>query len=115
MGQLIKLQDYISRYEQDIYRYPTQFVRLKKQQWSKLHEAFLSGTLQDMFENDEEDETWIEEKPTLFEKIKNAVTKSEKKREPETIEPRRKVRSEEDLFFSLKTVPESEEELKMTF
>ncbi|WP_078379348.1 NERD domain-containing protein [Sutcliffiella halmapala] len=33
MGQLIKLQDYISRYEVDVYRYPSQFIRLKKQQW----------------------------------------------------------------------------------
>lgn len=36
MAQLIKLQDYISRYEQDIYKYPSRFVRLKKQQWEKL-------------------------------------------------------------------------------
>lgn len=114
MGQLIKLQDYISRYEQDIYRYPTQFVRLKKQQWSKLHEAFLSGTLKDMFEDEEENETWIEEKPTLFEKIKNAITRSEKKEEAE-LEPKSKARSEEDLIFSMKTVPDSEETLKMTF
>ncbi|THE14805.1 NERD domain-containing protein [Bacillus timonensis] len=35
MGQLIKLQDYISRYEVDMFRYPGQFIRLKKQQWGK--------------------------------------------------------------------------------
>lgn len=35
MGQLIKLQDYISRYEQDIFTYPSRFVRLKKQQWER--------------------------------------------------------------------------------
>lgn len=34
MAQLIKLQDYISRYEADMYRYPSQFIRLKKQQWN---------------------------------------------------------------------------------
>mgnify|MGYP005609875703 CR=1 FL=1 len=39
MGQLIKLQDYVSRYEQDIYHYPTQYVYLKKQQWEKVNEA----------------------------------------------------------------------------
>ncbi|KMJ57797.1 hypothetical protein AB685_13185 [Bacillus sp. LL01] len=33
MAQLIKLQDYITRYESDIYRYPSQYIRLKKQQW----------------------------------------------------------------------------------
>ncbi|MGE6259399.1 NERD domain-containing protein [Heyndrickxia sporothermodurans] len=36
MGQLIKLQDYVSRYEIDPFRYPAQYVRLKKQQWNKL-------------------------------------------------------------------------------
>lgn len=35
MGQLIKLQDYISRYEQDIFTYPSRFVRLKTQQWER--------------------------------------------------------------------------------
>jgi hypothetical protein len=33
MAQLIKLQDYISRYETDIFRYCSQFTRLKKQRW----------------------------------------------------------------------------------
>lgn len=36
MGQLVKLQDYISRYEHDVYRYPSRFVRLKKKEWEKL-------------------------------------------------------------------------------
>ena len=35
MGQLIKLQDYVSRYEQNIFHYPSRFVMLKKQQWEK--------------------------------------------------------------------------------
>jgi len=35
MGQLIKLQNYISRYEQDIFTYPSRFVRLKRQQWDR--------------------------------------------------------------------------------
>ena len=33
MAQLIKLQDYVSRYEKDIYRYSNQYIRFKKQQW----------------------------------------------------------------------------------
>lgn len=35
MAQLIKLQNYISRYEQNIFHYPSRFVTLKKQQWDK--------------------------------------------------------------------------------
>lgn len=36
MAQLIKLENYVSRYETDIYRYPGQFLRIKKQRWEKL-------------------------------------------------------------------------------
>lgn len=37
MGQLIKLENYISRYQRDIYHYPGQFIRLKKDNWKKLN------------------------------------------------------------------------------
>ncbi|MBM7585033.1 hypothetical protein JOC86_001570 [Bacillus pakistanensis] len=43
MAQLIKLQDYASRYGSDLYRYPSQFVRLKKQQWEKLKGQWENG------------------------------------------------------------------------
>ncbi|SES34953.1 hypothetical protein [Salipaludibacillus aurantiacus] len=36
MGQLLKLSDYVSRYEIDIYRYPARYVRLKKERWQRL-------------------------------------------------------------------------------
>lgn len=34
--QLIKLENYISRYELDIYRYSGQFIRMKKQRWERV-------------------------------------------------------------------------------
>lgn len=37
MAQLIKLKDYISRYEWNIYRYPAQYIRMKQENWKKLH------------------------------------------------------------------------------
>lgn len=40
MAQLIKLRDYISRYELDIYRYPSQYIRLKRENWEKLHHSW---------------------------------------------------------------------------
>lgn len=40
MAQLIKLFDYISRYEWNMYRYPTQFIRLKNEQWEKTYERW---------------------------------------------------------------------------
>ena len=36
MAQLVKLLDYVSRYENDLSRYPTQYIRLKKYQWERM-------------------------------------------------------------------------------
>lgn len=41
MAQLIKLEDYISRYEWDAYRYPGQYIRLKQDNWKKLKTQWL--------------------------------------------------------------------------
>ncbi|MFD1019096.1 nuclease-related domain-containing protein [Thalassobacillus hwangdonensis] len=35
MAQLIKLQDYVSRYESDLYKYPGRYIRLKQSNWQK--------------------------------------------------------------------------------
>ncbi|UFT98153.1 NERD domain-containing protein [Radiobacillus kanasensis] len=40
MTQLVKLQDYVSRYERDIFHYPGQFIRLKKENWKRLLEQW---------------------------------------------------------------------------
>lgn len=76
MAQLIKMQDYISRYEQDIYRYPTQFARLKKQQWDKLKAAYEAGELDRLYSEHAERETQVkfdtprEESKGMFKKVK---------------------------------------------
>ncbi|CAM3854685.1 NERD domain-containing protein [Alkalicoccus chagannorensis] len=36
MAQLVKLSDYVSRYEIDMYRYPSRYVRLKRERWTRL-------------------------------------------------------------------------------
>lgn len=43
MAQLIKLDDYISRYEVSMYQYPTQYIRLKKDNWNKMRGRFEAG------------------------------------------------------------------------
>ena len=43
MAQLVKIQDYVSRYQIDLARYPTQFVRLKKSHWDRVKRQWLSG------------------------------------------------------------------------
>ena len=36
MAQLVKLFDYISRYESNPFHYPSQYIRLKNENWKKL-------------------------------------------------------------------------------
>jgi hypothetical protein len=84
MAQLIKMQDYISRYEQDIYRYPTQFARLKKQQWDKLKAAYNAGELDRLYSEHTESETQVkfdlpqEDSKRLFKKVKGIFLRTGK-------------------------------------
>lgn len=40
MGQLIKLENYISRYQNDVYHYPGHYIRLKQEQWKNLFDVW---------------------------------------------------------------------------
>ena len=72
LAQLVKLQDYISRYQIDLSRYPTQFVRLKKIQWDRVKQQWVSGEEIPQWEQLEVQEDVKEgKKPfSLFEKLK---------------------------------------------
>ncbi|SFJ10412.1 Nuclease-related domain-containing protein [Halobacillus dabanensis] len=50
MAQLIKLKDYISRYEVNIFQYPTQYIRLKNDNWKKMGNRFEKGMMEDQEE-----------------------------------------------------------------
>ncbi len=84
MAQLIKLQDFISRYETDIYRYPSQFIRLKKERWEKINASldhqppkFSDSTFFEGFEDF--DQNWLEpEKKGLFGTIKSWLKKTKR-------------------------------------
>ncbi|MBC5638604.1 NERD domain-containing protein [Ornithinibacillus sp. BX22] len=62
MAQLIKLQNYITRYEWDIYRYPSQFIRYKQDNWKKLLNLWnnpeLLSTLSDIEEEQKKPSKW---------------------------------------------------------
>lgn len=60
MAHLIKLEDYVSRYETDMQRYPSQFTRLKKERWHHLKREWLEANVHRKEENDEEIENWFE-------------------------------------------------------
>ena len=109
MGQLIKLQDYISRYELDIYHYPSEFIRLKKKQWERMKQAWEAGQLVPKVQSSESWK-WLEEEPSLFDKMKQ-IWKRKKIEEKENDQPK----EEDDFAFSVTSEPRTIEELKILF
>ena len=125
MAQLVKLQDYISRYQIDLSRYPTQFVRLKKIQWDRIKQQWTSGETIPQWEQIEEQEEGKESKKTfsLFNKFKfkkNVIQGNEAVEEAfdELMNRDDEIPEEETtLFFEPKLVyhPKTIEELKRVF
>ncbi|MBB5324444.1 hypothetical protein HNQ34_001541 [Anoxybacillus tepidamans] len=113
MGQLIKLQDYISRYETDVYRYASEFIRLKKKQWERIKEEWESGEVNVYAPSDSTWE-WMEENRSLFQTVKGWLKRSKGKNEEEKSE---NVLHNEDRFFSslFVTEPKTVDELKLLF
>ncbi|KWW20104.1 hypothetical protein AS888_06735 [Peribacillus simplex] len=122
MAQLIKMQDYISRYEQDIYRYPTQYARLKKQQWEKLKAAYQAGELDQLYgdHNVEEEQAILDlaqdESKSLMKKVKGLFHRTDKQ-DTEAEEPVLPNRIDDPNIFSLRFPfrPASLDELKQNY
>ncbi|WP_458412174.1 NERD domain-containing protein [Schinkia sp. CFF1] len=102
MAQLIKLRDFISRYETDIYRYPGQFIRLKRERWDALNASYnLNDGIEEVNLGLEEDhdvplfdgfedfnENWLEnEKKGVFSSIKRWLKKPKHNAEVYDINP----------------------------
>lgn len=128
MAQLVKLQDCISRYQMDLTRYPTQFVRLKKNQWEKTKYDWQSGKMLAKWEHlDIEKEVEEQEEKSKFSILKKLLpSRSLKENEEEEIEKvdvsnefdKPEVKEEDlTLFFepNLVYTPRSLEELKRIF
>lgn len=80
MAQLIKLRDYITRYEADIYRYPNQYIRLKKQKW-KTFEEMLRNPEDFSLPAKEPDEEVKAEKESMLSSIFKPFRKREEEEE----------------------------------
>lgn len=62
MAQLVKLLDYVSRYQNDLSRYPTQYIRLKNSQWDRMKRQWeMEGDLSDWRQIPDEPEEPVEE------------------------------------------------------
>lgn len=117
MGQLIKLQDYVSRYEQNIYLYPSRYVRLKKQQWEKLHEMWESGASFERQTDYSTMEGWDDGgNPSIFERIKGLLSFRKKEN---TINHKRNEQEIEQPAYSFTPAftirPQTVEKLKKQF
>ena len=128
MGQLIKLQDYVSRYEQNIYLYPSRYVRLKQQQWNKLKQAWENaedGFFSEQFQNPQETFDWLEEdKEPFMNKLKGFLKLGKKEKEDDELvhhggEEQANEDNPDDGTFGFEPIfsyrPENEEELKQQF
>ncbi|UOE75762.1 NERD domain-containing protein [Parageobacillus thermoglucosidasius] len=115
MGQLIKLQDYISRYETDVYRYTSEFIRLKKRQWEQTKEQWESNKRNDALPQLEETWEWLVEEPSLFEKMKKWFKRSSPQEEETTeAQTNRSIDGEEGLP-PIVTEAKNIDELKILF
>ncbi len=66
MAQLIKLYDYISRYETNMYQYSSQYIRLKLENWKKIKHRWEQGELhpneeegESLYEREARDKMWL--------------------------------------------------------
>ena len=121
MAQLIKLQDYISRYEQDIYHYPAQYIRLKKKNWQGVKSAFENGQLLQEFGLNEP--AFMEEKPSserkpFLQRMKGLLRKGRSKEdsfEEEKFDEFLPSSEEETFQNAFTTEPKTIDDLKVLF
>lgn len=121
MAQLIKLKDYISRYQQNILLYPSRYVRLKKQKWEGVKKAFDTQDMKIFYEDNESLDDITEEKESLFLKIRGMMNKKPKEEELLLFPAAVKEEDKEEQIFSFDykanalNEPQSEEQLKLQF
>ncbi|MGV2941788.1 NERD domain-containing protein [Mesobacillus sp. LC4] len=114
MAQLIKLQDYVSRYAQDIYLYPSRYVRLKKQQWEGIKAKWENGPeepIGKLIDSQQEEQS----NTNILHKLKSMVRQQEPVREdaPQELEDQDDMMDDGSLdsISNLKSI----EELKQHF
>ncbi|TYR82090.1 hypothetical protein FZC66_00380 [Priestia megaterium] len=116
MAQLIKIQDYISRYERDLYHYSSQFIQLKKQNWEQAKAAFETGELtRNEFVNDQETEE--EASASFLTKVKSFFKKDKMEFiDQELLEDdKSNVEKEEETLSFFITQPQNLHDLKVLF
>ena len=92
MAQLVKLLDYVSRYQNDLSRYPTQYIRLKNSQWDRMKRQWeMEGDLSDWRQIPDEPEEQAEETKWF-----SSIFKLLKRTESTEVDEEEEVRIDED-------------------
>lgn len=79
IAQLIKLKDYISRYEWNVYQYASRYIRLKKEHWRDLYDfwEYQRSDTEDLFVKEEISSIPFLHKSIIKNKIKDITTETE--------------------------------------
>ncbi len=105
MGQLIKLQDYTSRYEQNIYHYPARFVTLKNQQWEKVQRNWENPYDETVFSSiTEQVEEQKDDKSPLLGRIKTLFQRNHDGESEVELNDKQQKRNVEEELFSLEEI-----------
>jgi hypothetical protein len=104
VAHLIKLEDYVSRYQYDMYRYPSQFSRLKRERWKRLKQEWETSYLEDTPSVEKFVEQQQQTVKGAFKKLKNWYKKDKSEVYYDNFE-------ESTYQFKYKTLPE----LKVNF
>ncbi|MBD1380185.1 hypothetical protein [Metabacillus arenae] len=118
MAQLIKLKDYVSRYDLDPYRYPSQFIRLKNQHWKRLYSDWENDSLSIYRQQNlvSLETTKDSQERSFVKKIKSGWKKNNSASSNIDIPALfQQTENQEELNLVITTIPKSEEELKMIF
>lgn len=98
MAQLIKMLDYISRYESNPFHYPTQYIRLKQENWKKITNLWELENEQSL--NNRNDNKEVNERARSF-RWNSFFRKKEK--------------NKDDVEQFVRTLPETKEQLTQYF
>lgn len=100
MAQLLKLSDYASRYELDMYHYSSQFSRFKQERWKKMKAAWLEANTSSINEPLEEpepvEEEWFKAKENFF---RRTILKKRRRTTIEAVMPEKNPPEQDILAF----------------
>lgn len=111
MAQLVKLQDYISRYQINLKRYPSQFVRLKQIQWERMKKEWETGAEIEQWEHESEELEKKQRNPFFKKVFSFSLKKKDEAFEQEELEQNDELLDESSLSHSLTDEEDMPEEI----